>query len=324
MNEDLKKKLGRLGYDVGQLNAVIKACDEINSLKKEKNAVILAHSYQTPDIIYGVADFVGDSYALSRAAQKADAEIIVFCGVRFMAETAKILNPSKTVLLPAPGAGCSLADSISASDVREMKAENPGVPVICYINTSADVKAECDACCTSSNALKVVEGIPGDSVIFVPDQLMAANLQKLTSKKLIFWRGKCVVHESFDARKIAFLRAKYDGLKILAHSECAPDVVAACDMSGGTGDMIDYVRKTDAKYYMLVTECGMHERMVAEFPDKNFIGMCALCPYMKMTNLQLIKQVLSKPAQSQVVEVDPKVARAAGRTIERMFEISER
>lgn len=322
--ENLHTKLERVGYSREQCDAIAPLIEEINLLKREKNAVILAHSYQTPDIIYGVADFTGDSYGLSVKAQAVSADIIVFCGVRFMAETAKILSPGKTVLLPAPMAGCSLAESITAEDVRALKRKNRGVPVICYVNTTAEVKAECDVCCTSANALEVIEGVDGNEVIFIPDELMAANLQGQTNKKLITWQGKCVVHESFDASKVAFFRKKYPGLKILAHSECAPNVAALADKIGGTGDMIKYVSETHADHYMLITECGLNERMKVEFPNKIFIGMCALCPYMKMNNLALIRQVLLDPKPEQVIDIPEDIRQGAFNSLNKMFAITDK
>jgi len=296
---------------------------EINTLKREKNAVILAHSYQTPDIIYGIADYIGDSYQLSKNAQETDAELIVFCGVRFMAETAKILNPSKQVLLPSPAAGCSLAESITAEDVRKLKSQHPEVPVVTYVNTTAEVKAECDACCTSANALKIIEAFPNESIIFIPDKFMAKNLQKLTTKKLITWDGSCIVHEEFKASKIQQFKQKYPGLKVLAHTECAPEVVAASDFAGGTNDMMKYVEKVEAPSYMLVTECGLNDRMRAEFPQKDFLGMCGLCPYMKQNTLGLIAQALRNPRRDQIIEMSEDVRKGAERSLLKMFELNQ-
>ena len=297
---------------------------EINQLKKQKNAVILAHSYQTPDIMYGIGDVIGDSYQLSKKAQETDADVIVFCGVRFMAETAKILNPTKTVLLPAPAAGCSLADSITGEDVRQLKAQHPGVPVVSYVNTSVDVKAESDVCCTSSNSLKIVESLPGNEVIFLPDELMAKNLQKLTSKKLITWKGRCIVHEDFKADKIVKFKKNHPGLKVLAHTECNSDVVEASDFAGGTEGMIRYVAQTEAPSYMLVTECGLNDRMKAEFPEKEFLGMCGLCPYMKQNTLALVLQSLKNPQPKQIIEMDETIRVKAEKSLLKMFELNER
>lgn len=322
--ERLYGKLKYVGFNKGYCEILAPITLEINRLKKEKNAVILAHSYQTPDIIYGVADFVGDSYGLSKEAARTKADTIVFCGVRFMAETAKILNPEKKVLLPAVDAGCSLSESITAADVRGLKKKYPGVPVVCYVNTSADVKAECDACCTSANALKVVEGMPGDELIFVPDVLMGKNLQAMTKKKLHIWPGRCIVHEEFSAAMIDRFRKTTQGLKVLAHLECAPEVVAKADMVGGTGDMIKYVKDTNAKAYMLVTECGLSERMKVEFPKKRFVGMCSLCPYMKRVNLVQVRQVLTRAKAEQIIKVAENVRKKADKSLKMMFELTEK
>jgi quinolinate synthase len=319
----LHEKLQHVGFGRALCRMFAPLTLEINELKRQKNAVILAHSYQTPDILYGIADFQGDSYQLSKNAQETAAETIVFCGVRFMAETAKILNPAKRVLLPSPAAGCSLAEAITADDVRALKAKYPGVPVVTYVNTSAEVKAESDACCTSANALKIVEAFPDETVIFIPDKFMIKNLQKLTSKKLIGWDGSCIVHEEFKASKIRQFRDKYPGLKVLAHTECAPEVVAVSDFAGGTNDMIRYVEKVEAPAYMLVTECGMSDRMRAEFPKKDFLGMCGLCPYMKQNTLALILQALKDPQPAQIVELDEAVRKGAERSLLKMFELSQ-
>lgn len=322
--ERLHEKLQHVGFGKALCQMFAPLTLEINALKKAKNAVILAHSYQTPDILYGIADFQGDSYQLSKNAQETDAETIVFCGVRFMAETAKILNPSKTVLLPSPAAGCSLAEAITAEDVRGLKKEYPGVPVVTYVNTSAEVKAEADACCTSANALKIVEAFPGDTIIFIPDKFMAQNLQKLTSKKIIGWTGSCIVHEEFSASKIQQFKQKYQGLKVLAHTECAPEVVAVSDFAGGTNDMMRYVERTEAPAYMLVTECGLNDRMRAEFPKKDFLGMCGLCPYMKQNTLGLILQALKDPKPEQIIDLPEEVRRGAERSLLKMFELSQK
>jgi len=320
----LYEKLQHVGFGKALCQMFAPLTLEINALKKEKNAVILAHSYQTPDILYGISDYQGDSYQLSKNAQETEADTIVFCGVRFMAETAKILNPSKQVLLPSPAAGCSLAEAITAEDVRKLKAQYPGVPVITYVNTSADVKAEADACCTSANALQIVESFPNETIIFIPDKFMAKNLQKLTTKKLISWEGSCIVHEEFKASKIHQFKQKYPGLKVLAHTECAPEVVEASDFAGGTNDMMRYVEKTEAPSYMLVTECGLNDRMKAEFPEKDFLGMCGLCPYMKQNTLGLILQALKNPRPDQIIELSEDVRKGAERSLLKMFEFSKK
>lgn len=318
----LHAKLKYTGFNLGYCRLIAPLTLEINNLKKRKNAVILAHSYQTPDIVYGVADFYGDSYGLSVAAKKTKARKIVFAGVKFMAETAKILNPEKEVLLPSPDAGCSLSESITAANVRELKKKHPGVPVVVYVNTAADVKAEADACSTSSNALKVIDGLPGDSVIFLPDELMGKNLRKRTSKKLILWPGKCIVHEEFRPTTIETFKKNIPGLKVMAHTECRPEVVKLSDMSGGTEDMIRYVKNTNAKAFMPVTECGLTDRMKVEFPEKRFVGVCGMCPYMKKTTLPLILQVLKKPGADQVIDVPERVRKQAEQSLNKMFELA--
>lgn len=319
----LYEKLQHVGFGEALCKIFAPLTLEIDRLKKERGAVILAHSYQTPDILYGIADFQGDSYQLSKKAQEVEADTIVFCGVRFMAETAKILNPSKRVLLPAVNAGCSLAESITGEDVRRLKAQYPGVPVISYVNTSAEVKAESDACCTSANALQIVEAFPNDTLIFLPDKFMGQNLQKMTKKKLIIWDGTCIVHEDFKAEKIDGFRKKHPGIKVLSHTECDPSVIDASDFAGGTGDMIKYVTTTNAPSYMLVTECGMADRMKVEYPEKSFLGMCGLCPYMKQNTLALVAQVLKDPKESQVIEIPENIRVRAEKALLKMFELTK-
>jgi len=294
---------------------------EIAALKKEKNAIILAHSYQTPDIMYGVADHVGDSYGLSKIAAQSDADTIVFCSVYFMGETAKILNPQKRVLVPAV-AGCSLADGITAADVRELKKQYPGRPVVTYVNTSADVKAESDICCTSANALAVIESFPDDEIIFIPDVLMGKNLQKKTKKKLILWDATCVVHEKFDEQSVAAIREEHPKAKILAHYECTPGVVDVVDMVGSTNDMMTYVRESDAEQFMLITECGITDRVKTEFIDKNIVGTCSLCPFMKKIMMKDILTALKTPTEEQIVSIPDDVIKRAKGTLDRMLEIT--
>ncbi|HIH19622.1 TPA: quinolinate synthase NadA, partial [Candidatus Micrarchaeota archaeon] len=293
-----------------------------NRLKKEKNAVILAHSYQTPDIIYGVADFTGDSYGLSLQAKKTSANTIIFSGVRFMAETAKILNPDKRVYVPSLEAGCSLADAISAKDLRELKRKHPGAPVVCYVNTSAEVKAESDVCCTSANAAKIIKSFPEKEIIFVPDEFMAKNLERETGKKLISWSARCVVHQDFDRGKIQAVKERFPGIKVLAHSECPPAVAQAADMVGGTTDMERYVKGSDAPSFMLVTECGLSDRLRSENSGKEFVGMCSLCPYMKKNSLSQILELLQKPAKEKEITIPASVAAKAKKALDRMFELS--
>jgi len=325
--EELEKEAERLYEKLKKTHFSLEECKEraaltleINRIKKEKNAVILAHSYQTPDIIYGVADFVGDSLELSRQAAKTKAEIIVFAGVKFMAETAKILSPKKTVLLPSIEAGCSLSESITAEDVKKMKKQFPNVPVVCYINTSAEVKAECDACCTSANALQVVESFKEKEIIFLPDELMAQNIQNQTKKKIISWKGLCVVHKEFKAEDIEEAKKRFPGVKILVHTECSPSVVTLADFSGGTSGMINYAKTHSDENFMMVTECGLSDRMKTELPEKKFVGTCELCPYMKKNTLELILQVLKEPKKEQVIEVPEEIRLKARKAIDRMME----
>ncbi len=300
----------------------------INKLKKEKKAVICAHVYQTPDIILGVGDFVGDSYKLADDSRKMDAEIIIFCGVEFMGETAKILNPGKKVYVPSRNAGCSLSESVTGADVRKLKAKHPGLPVVTYINTSAEVKAESDCIVTSANAEKILRRMYGkhDKVIFIPDKLMGANLAKVLGKTpgkdIFLWQGTCVVHENFDAKTIEVYRRNYPGLVALAHAECPPALIKAVDFMGGTGDMMRYIESTDAAAYLLVTECGFGELARVQFPKKNFIAMCRLCPYMKSITLESVLDALENPGPELEITVPAKIAARAKRSIEKMFELA--
>jgi quinolinate synthase len=289
----------------------------INALKKQRNAVILAHNYQTPEIYNCVADFVGDSLQLAREASKVKAEVIVQCGVHFMAETAKILNPDKTVLIPDLKAGCSLASSITAEDVRLLRERFPGVPVVTYVNTSAEVKAESDITCTSSNALQVVESLGVDKVIFVPDQYLAKYTASQTKVKIIAWKGSCEVHERFTGDELALIRSNDPSVQIVAHPECPPDVIAASDFTGSTAHMIDWVRKNRPKRVVLVTECSMADNVQAELPDVEFMRPCNLCPHMKRITLPKILDSLLH--MKEEVVVDPAIAARARRAVERMI-----
>ena len=295
---------------------------EINRLKKEKNAVILAHNYQTPQIYYGVADVVGDSLQLAVEATRVEADIIVQCGVHFMAETSKLLNPQKTVLIPDSRAGCSLAASITAEDVRAMRASYPGVPVVTYVNSSAAVKAETDVCCTSSNALQIVEAVEGDTVIMIPDQYLAQNTAKKTKKKIITWAGACEVHETFTAGDIAELRAAYPGAKIIAHPECPPEVIDAVDFAGSTSGMINWVKTEKPAKVVMVTECSMSDNVAAETEGVSFLRGCNICPHMKRINLENI--LWSLHTGTEEVIVAPELIKPARMAVERMIEISSR
>jgi len=320
----LFEPLSKLGWSMQECLLYAPLTLQISRLKMEKDAVVLAHSYQTPDIMYGIADFVGDSYELSKKAMESKAKSIVFCGVRFMAETAKIMNPEKTVLLPAPDAGCSLSESITADDVRLLKKENPGCPVVVYVNTSAEVKAESDVCCTSANALKILKALPDKRIIFIPDEFMTKNLQALLpEKQLVGWGGRCIVHERFSKDNVKAVREQFPGVKILAHTECPPDVINQVDLAGGTGDMIRYMKSSDATTFMLVTECGLGDRMRVEFPQKRVVGTCNLCPYMKKNNLLNVLQVLQSPKSEQIVDIAEPERVKAQAALQRMFELSK-
>ena len=318
----LHERLRIVGWSKLECELIAPLTVEINALKRQLNAVVLAHSYQTPDIIYGIADHVGDSLGLSLEAAHTDADVIVFCGVRFMAETAKILSPSKRVLLPAPDAGCSLADSMTAADVRALRQQHPEASAVCYVNTSAEVKAECDACCTSANTLAVIEAMPSGAVIFVPDKLMAANIQPHTRKKLITWDGTCIVHEDFGEAEFGAFKEQYPAAALLAHTECMPTVVALADMAGSTSGMERYIAAHDEiKQFMLVTECGMTDKLKVAFPDRDFVGSCVLCPYMKKNELRNVLSAMKDPSDGQLIELDEDVVSRARRALERMIEI---
>jgi quinolinate synthase len=293
--------------------------EKINRLKKEKNAVILAHNYQTPEIYHGVADIAADSLALAVEAAKTSADIIVLCGVHFMAETAKLMSPEKKVLIPDMDAGCSLAASLTGEDVRLLKKKYPGVPVVSYVNTSADVKAETDVCCTSANAVKVVESLKTDKVIFLPDQHLANFVAKQTKVKIISWKGSCIVHEQFSAKEIEDIRKANPGIKVIGHPECPSDVLDACDFAGSTGGMIDYVKKNQPKKVMLVTECSMSDNVQSDNPNVEFIKPCNLCPYMKKINLQKILDCLEN--ETNEIFIEENMAKAARQSVQRMTEI---
>jgi quinolinate synthase len=293
--------------------------EKINKLKKEKKAVILAHNYQTPEIYHGVADIAADSLALAVEAAKTSADIIVLCGVHFMAETAKLMSPEKKVLIPDMNAGCSLAASLTGEDVRLLKKKYPGVPVVSYVNTSADVKAETDVCCTSANAVKVVESLKTDKVIFLPDQHLANYVAKQTKVKIISWKGSCIVHEQFSPKEIRDIREANPGIKVIGHPECPSEVLDACDFAGSTGGMIDYVKKNQPKKVMLVTECSMSDNVQADNPNVEFIKPCNLCPYMKKITLQKILDCLEN--ETNEIFIEEKIAKAARKSVQRMAEI---
>jgi quinolinate synthase len=312
---------------------------EINRLKVERNAVILGHNYMEPALFHSIPDYVGDSLDLARRAAATDKDIIVFCGVRFMAETAKILNPTKTVLLPSRKAGCSLAASITADDVRELKRRFPGVPVVTYVNTYADVKAESDICCTSSNAAAVVDSLNADAVIFLPDEYLARNVARETGRHIIFptkdsqatsdseldyqmigWRGRCEVHDKFTLDDINNIRKQFPDVAILAHQECSPEVVAASDYSGSTNSMIKFVEETNAPRYLLLTECSMGENIAAANPDKDMLRLCSVrCPHMNQITLE--DTLASLQLNQYVIEIPEEIRARAARAVERMIAI---
>lgn len=292
---------------------------EIWRLKAERRAVILAHNYQTPEIFHGVADIVGDSLALAREAIDVDADVIVLAGVHFMAETAKLLNPDKTVLIPDPRSGCSLAESITAADVRQLKAAYPGVPVVTYVNTSAAVKAESDICCTSGNAVRIIESLGTDRVIMIPDEFLAQNIARQTGVEVITWAGHCEVHERFTPRDIAQIRLDHPGVVVLAHPECPPEVVDAADHSGSTAQMQSFVTDHRPERIALITECSMSDNIAAANPGIEFVRPCNLCPHMKRNSLTAIRSALEDLRHDVVI--DPSVAARARRAVERMLAV---
>ena len=293
--------------------------EAILELKRRRNAVILAHNYQTPEIFHGVADIVGDSLALARKAIDVEADIIVLAGVHFMAETAKLLNPDKTVLIPDMGAGCSLADSITPEDVALLRQAHPGVPIITYVNTSAAVKAASDICCTSGNARQVVESLGVPRVLMIPDEYLARNVARETSVEVLAWHGHCEVHELFTADDVRQLRENYPGVTVLAHPECPPDVVAEADFAGSTAVMSDFVGQQRPARVVLLTECSMSDNVAVHHPDVEFIRPCNLCPHMKRITIANIRAALEENRHE--VTVDPKVAVSARRAVERMLAI---
>lgn len=343
----MQEKLGAVVPDA-ELRLKSELVYEINRLKRERGAVILGHNYMEPALFHTVPDFVGDSLELSRRAAETQCDPIIFCGVRFMAETAKILNPTRTVLLPAKKAGCSLAASITAEDVRELKRRFPGVPVVTYINTYADVKAECDVCCTSGNAARVVQSLPSDTVIFLPDEYLAANVARETGKKLIVasrqsaaqtiatesasdagvpaddrpimigWRGRCEVHERFTVQDIADARKQFPDVMVLAHPECSPEVVAASDFSASTSKMSQFVREAKGKHFLLLTECTMGDNIMADNPQKEMLRLCSIrCPHMNEITLEDTLHALR--FNEQLIELPPDIIVRARKSLDRML-----
>jgi quinolinate synthase len=352
MYEKMKARLEKIVPDA-ELRIKAEIAVEIEDLKVKKNAVILGHNYMEPALFYSIPDFTGDSLDLSRKAAQTDKSVIVFCGVRFMAETAKILNPGKTVLLPAQKAGCSLAASITAQDVRDLKARFPGVPVVTYVNTYADVKAESDICCTSSNAVAVVESLKSDTVIFLPDEYLAKNVANETGKHIVFpsagpdtlalrrsqlntqaegqnaaeldyqmigWHGRCEVHEKFTVADIEAVRAQFPDVVVLTHPECSPEVVAASDYSGSTNAMIRYVQQTKASRYLVLTECAMGDNIAAANPEKDMLRLCMVrCPHMNTITMEETRDALK--FNRYVIDVPEEIRVKAYRAVQRMIEI---
>ncbi len=349
MYEKMKSRLEKIVPDV-ELRIKAEIAVEIEQLKVQRNAVILGHNYMEPALFYSIPDFTGDSLDLSRKAAQTDKSVIVFCGVRFMAETAKILNPSKTVLLPSERAGCSLAASITAQDVRDLKAKFPGVPVVSYVNTYADVKAESDICCTSSNAVAVVDSLKTDTVIFLPDEYLAKNVAIETGKHIVFptlgpdtlalrrhhsskrekladldyqmigWHGRCEVHEKFTVVDIQAVREQFPDVVVLTHPECSPEVVAASDFSGGTNAMIRYVQQTKAQRYLVLTECAMGDNIAAANPEKDMLRLCMVrCPHMNTITMEETRDALK--FNRYVIDVPEEVRVKALRAVQRMIEI---
>jgi quinolinate synthase len=337
---DMRRKLAHIMPEF-EIRYKAELAYQINRLKEERGAVILGHNYMEPALFHSVPDYQGDSLELSRIAAETGRDPIVFCGVRFMAETAKILNPDKTVLIPSPRAGCSLAESITAEDVRKLRAEFPGVPIVTYINTYADVKAECDVCCTSSNAARVVESLNSDTVIFLPDEYLARNVARDTGKRIIFpsktriagngttahleativgWHGRCEVHDKFTVADVEAVRKQFPDVVVLAHPECSPEVVEAADYSGSTSAMIRYVKQSDAPRYLLLTECSMGDNIAAENPDKEMVRLCSVrCPHMNEITLEDTLEALRQ--NQYVVEVPEEIRVRAKRALDRMLEV---
>ncbi len=339
MYAGMKEKLSHIVPDV-ELRYKAELAVEINKLKKERNAVILGHNYMEAALFNSIPDFVGDSLELSRKAAQTDKDVNVFCGVKFMCETAKILNPSKKVLLPSNKAGCSLAESITAEDVRALKQQFPGVPVVTYVNTYADVKAESDICCTSGNAKKVVESLGADTIIFLPDEFLAGNIARETGKRILFpkkspsptplpqggeqvmigWQGRCEVHEKFTVNDIQTVRAQFPDVLILAHPECSPEVVAASDYSSSTTAMIRYVQETNAPHYLILTECSMGDNIAAANPDKEMLRLCMVrCPHMNTITMEDTLEALKQ--DRYIIEIPEDIRVRAERAVKRMIEI---
>ncbi|MBF0521902.1 MAG: quinolinate synthase NadA [Candidatus Omnitrophica bacterium] len=312
-------------FSLKKCQELVPLINEINRLKAEKNAVILVHTYVSPEIVYGVGDYIGDSYGLSKNAMETDAKTIVFVAVRFMGETAKILNPEKEVLIPSDYNGCDLADCIDAAKVRELRKQFPNHTFVCYINTSCEVKAECDVCVTSANVVKIIERIPNNNIYFLPDNLMGQNLiesmKKLGVKKNIeIFSGSCCVHRDYHVDDVLRIRTEYPDAKIVSHPECRPEVCKESDFVGSTSQMFKYIRESLSEQFMMITECGLSSRLNVEFPDKKIVGSCTLCPFMKSNTLADILRVLKNPTDKDRVIIDPELLKRAKKSLDKMFE----
>lgn len=315
-------------YSLKKCAEFVPLINEIQRLKKEKDAVILVHSYVSPEILYGVADYVGDSYKLSRDAMASKAKTLIFVAVRFMGETAKILNPDKEVFVPAPEQGCTLADSITGDDVRRLRREFPDYSFVCYVNTRVDVKAECDVCVTSANVYYIVEQMKNDKIYFLPDKFMGENLvnemkKRKVAKDIRFWNATCYVHEEYDEASIFKVRSEYPDVKIVSHPECNAAVVRSSDFVGGTEQMLNYMRKANASHFLMLTECGLSARLQSEFTDKNLVGSCTLCKYMKSNTLESVLQTLKDPKPYQRVQIDEEMRLKALKSLDAMFEYTK-
>jgi quinolinate synthase len=315
-------------YSLRKCEELVPLINQIRDLKEKENAVILVHSYVVPEILYGVGDFSGDSYQLSKNATETDAQTIVFAGVRFMGETAKILNPDKKVLIPALNDGCSLAESITAKEVKDLRDQFPDHTFICYINTSAEVKADCDVCVTSANVYKVCEKIPNDKIYFLPDKFMGQNLvnhfqEKGIEKTIRYYHGTCYVHEEYTPDQIFMIRQEYPEVKIVSHPECSTEVIKNSDYVGSTSQMLDFMEHSSSREFLMLTECGLSSRLQKEYPDKRFVGSCTMCRYMKSNRLEDIIRVLTKPLERDVINIDEAVRLRALRCVEAMFHYTQ-
>lgn len=311
-------------YSFKKCEELVPLINEINDLKRQKNAVILVHSYVSPEIIYGVGDFVGDSYKLSKDAMSTTAKVIVFAAVRFMGETAKILNPEKEVLIPGELDGCTLADAIDAPTVRKLRAQYPDYTFICYVNTTAEVKAECDVCVTSSNVYTIAENIPNDKIYFLPDKFMGQNLKNELARRGIkkdvqYFNGTCYVHEDYGVEEILKVRLEHPNARIVSHPECNSEVVAGSDFVGSTEQMLAYMRETQSNEFLMLTECGLSARLQSEFPDKKLVGSCTMCKFMKSNTLESILRVLKNPQLKDRVVFSEDIRMRALKSLEAMF-----